>query len=936
MPKSFQDQFKDLTGHDPFLWQQDLYKNHFERGDLPKALDIPTGLGKTSVMSLWYLATRNGSSVPKRLVYVVDRRAVVDQATEEAERIKECSQDDTLSISTLRGQHVDNKQWLSDPGQPAIIVGTVDMIGSRLLFSGYGVSRKMRSYHGALLGNNTLIVLDEAHLVPPFEELLKTITQGKKTFGAEDPEHQAIIPTPKLLSLSATGREDQSTVDSSQIFRLSPAHRQDPVVQQRLKAEKHIQVEVGEEKDITSSLVEKALALSTSTQGPRKVLIYCDEKRQALAVKEALDKKCKKEKILAHSELLVGGRRIRERSQLSQWLKDHGFMSTSSRVSLEAPAFLVSTSAGEVGVDMDADHMVCDLVAWERMVQRLGRVNRRGISQATIWVMAAPKKGEKEKEWQARLKRLRAPLEGLRSIEKTHDPAQKPARDGSPGALLELKEQARHQPKLQQDLIDATTKAPLRPALTRALVETLSFTSLKEHTGRPENIQPWLRGWEEEQKPQSTMIWRKHLPTRHRNEEVSTKDIEAFFEAAPPHGSEKLETETHKIVEWIKKRGQKKDFFQEESSSGLCPEEVVAYAFSSAMDLKQVIYGKDLQKVSSKDWIKTREQKRILANLKHNLAGGTLIINQRFGGLSKEGMLDEKTSINSEVQTVDDGEGEWLEASDDAPAVPFRVYEIEAEKITDATKTKQSWQERHRFASAITPEGAVSRWIIIEKYKAHSETEEDRSTGAAQELSEHQAWTERWLKKITQPLGLPPTYVQILSIAARLHDEGKRHPRWQKAFKAPQDGKIYAKTKGPLNVHQLGGYRHEFGSLGYIWKDKDFQKLTPEHQDLVLHLVASHHGWARPIISAEGCDQPPSLLEKRRFNVALRFARLTQRWGPWGLAWWEALLRSADQRASLENQNRDLQEEETTTQADNVIHLPTSTTSPKHPTQEAS
>jgi ERCC4-related helicase len=41
-------------------------------------------------------------------------------------------------------------------------------------------------------------------------------------------------------------------------------------------------------------------------------------------------------------------------------------------------AFLIATSAGEVGIDIDANHMICDLVSWERMVQRLGRVNRRG------------------------------------------------------------------------------------------------------------------------------------------------------------------------------------------------------------------------------------------------------------------------------------------------------------------------------------------------------------------------------------------------------------------------------------------------------------------------------------------------------------------------------------------------------------------------------
>jgi CRISPR-associated endonuclease/helicase Cas3 len=82
-----------------------------------------------------------------------------------------------LSISTLRGAHVDNREWLDDPAAPAIIVGTVDMIGSRLLFEGYGVSRKMRPYQAGLLGVDALIVLDEAHLVPPFAHLLRAIEQ---------------------------------------------------------------------------------------------------------------------------------------------------------------------------------------------------------------------------------------------------------------------------------------------------------------------------------------------------------------------------------------------------------------------------------------------------------------------------------------------------------------------------------------------------------------------------------------------------------------------------------------------------------------------------------------------------------------------------------------------------------------------------------------
>ncbi|MFZ3235219.1 MAG: type I-U CRISPR-associated helicase/endonuclease Cas3 [Stellaceae bacterium] len=212
--QSFPDNFFCLTGHSPMRWQNRLF-GELINGEIPAALDLPTGLGKTSVMAIWLLARAFAEedalkTIPRRLAYIVDRRAVVDQATAEAEKLcdaldcndapeskaehlKELAPDERekafailrplkeslcdrgrekLPISTLRGAHVDNRDWLDEPASPAIIVGTVDMIGSRLLFEGYGVSRKMRPYHAGLLGADTLIVLDEAHLVPPFEALL--------------------------------------------------------------------------------------------------------------------------------------------------------------------------------------------------------------------------------------------------------------------------------------------------------------------------------------------------------------------------------------------------------------------------------------------------------------------------------------------------------------------------------------------------------------------------------------------------------------------------------------------------------------------------------------------------------------------------------------------------------------------------------------------
>jgi CRISPR-associated endonuclease/helicase Cas3 len=222
----FREEFAALQSDNPFPWQERLFLKICV-GDIPSALDLPTGLGKTSVMAIWLMARALApdaarKKIPRRLAYIVDRRAVVDQATTEAEKLR-CWLEKTgvnlkpalgllgrkLPISTLRGQLADNREWQEHPAACAIVVGTVDMIGSRILFSGYGVSPKMRPYHAGFLGADTLVVLDEAHLVPPFEALLRTI-EGES-------REQKIVPGFRLMCLSATG-ESHAMLDHSMHF----------------------------------------------------------------------------------------------------------------------------------------------------------------------------------------------------------------------------------------------------------------------------------------------------------------------------------------------------------------------------------------------------------------------------------------------------------------------------------------------------------------------------------------------------------------------------------------------------------------------------------------------------------------------------------------------------------------------------------------------
>ncbi|MGA2403189.1 MAG: type I-U CRISPR-associated helicase/endonuclease Cas3, partial [Syntrophobacteraceae bacterium] len=208
----FDESFSALMDDGPFKWQKRLF-NRFMEDDFPAVLDLPTGLGKTSIIPIWLIALAAQfkmphTTFPRRLVYIVNRRTVVDQATAIVEKIRRriLNPDDPswqkhaqvlsqlrrtllnlsaglddmpLAISTLRGELADNEEWKRDPARPAIIVGTIDMAGSKLLFSGYGDGRYHRPHHAGLIGKDALIVHDEAHLTLAFSKLLGSIAEAQ-------------------------------------------------------------------------------------------------------------------------------------------------------------------------------------------------------------------------------------------------------------------------------------------------------------------------------------------------------------------------------------------------------------------------------------------------------------------------------------------------------------------------------------------------------------------------------------------------------------------------------------------------------------------------------------------------------------------------------------------------------------------------------------
>lgn len=942
--QAFDHQFEELTSFRPLSWQSRLFREYFIRGKTPGSIDIPTGLGKTAVMALWLIARAKGAALPRRLVYVVDRRAVVDQATDFANSLRERLDtqiidlkaglglgDRSLPISTLRGQYADNREWLEDPTSAAIIVGTVDMVGSRLLFEGYGVSRKMRPYHAGLLGADTLVVLDEAHLVPPFEKLLAAIEGRASDFGTLAAEDRKTIPALKLLSLSATGGHRLGTV-----FRLegrldAPAGNRvdldDKTVERRLTAEKFLTLVPKDAEKLEETLATHAWSLADRGSAPIRCLVFSNSRDIAEKTRKRIELLAKGDRNRGidtrevDTELFVGARRVRERQNvMAEWLKAKGFLA-GSVVELSRPAFLFATSAGEVGVDLDADHIVCDLVAWERLVQRFGRVNRRGGRSARILIVdegpPQPKKTGSPTSEEA--VQMQCYLAVRRLLQELPQPATD-SRLVSPEALRMLKQRADVEPELAATLKAATTAEPLRPALTRALVDAWSMTSLEEHTGRPA-VAPWLRGWVDE-RPQTTVVWRGHLPVR--KDVLTTRvEVESYFEAAPLHVSEHLDADTFVVAEWLHERcaallgpakavssqgdSDETDVAADHGSARpehLGRNDVIAFALSQSGQMIDRFFLADFA-VPKDDKARRRALDRRLGQL----AGAILIVDARFGGI-RHGLLDGESSVHAETADSIDtwmppvlvsGQGVDLHR----PIVGFRVRGVAG---SDPSSDRR-WRERYRFTLEWDADGAPVRFLIVDKWRGDSANEEDRSSSInCQLLSQHQSWTESKARALAEKLGLCRDLTAALAFAARLHDEGKKSSRWQRAFHAPAGQEPYAKTKGPIDFALLDGYRHEFGSLAWVQKEESFVALPEDLRDLVLHLVAAHHGQARPVISTKSCeDAPPSLLQERARHVALRFARLQKRWGPWGLAWLESLLRAADQQASRDNEEHDLE-----------------------------
>lgn len=850
----FKSDFKALTGHEPHSWQTRLYKDWFSVGKIPSSVGLPTGTGKTSIMAIWLLALGAGTKLPRRLVWVVDRRVVVDQATKEAESLstallvpelrRPCSvlrelsvsglfHDTPLAVSTLRGQHEDNRDWSEDPSRPAIVIGTVDMVGSRLLFSGYGDGRWRRPFHASLLGMDTLIVLDEAQLSVPFGSLLREIERIQANCS-----DLGSVPHLSFLPISAT-------LPSGESFRLTDEDTHgDGFLSQILRAPKRLRWHGSLELPISSDTFHSSIVDSaTAHEGDNsRIVVYLDRLKDLEKVSAGI-----REKAPGRVICFTGTMRGYERDQLLGNPQFKRFLSR--RDTGMATAYLVSTSAGEVGIDLYADHLVTDLVPVDRMVQRFGRVNRAGDGAANVDIVVGetspPKfrfggadEDRSHERWMQHadaITKTGAYLRGLTGVSPT-ELVEKPAP------------------------LEAYTPLPPFPPLRSWHLDNWSLTSLK-HFGPPVNS--WLRGTDGEP-PDVYFVWREEVPILARRDRLDDEDVESMLQEYRLLPREILRTTLDEGRKFLAKLAASRKG-SEYPIVVISPEGGLEYR-ATLTDLlnKQVRIG----------------------------PYRTVLLPTDVGGLDSEGLLD--ASVKTPVIDVSaTGRNQGLvEMRDDVWRFTTLdgIVMLEGETRNDLIRRAKEKLEftRHRsFSLRMDSDLASTQEMVYFRKTREPGIQEDEREML---LSDHLEQTALYASDLARKVGLDTPLAEQLTVAAKAHDLGKARAIWQTYARNADLGKLLAKSTDYRRPEILAGYRHELGSV---------IDITPQSTPLIQHLIAAHHGNGRPHFIDRQHDRE-HLVESRRIaeSTILNFVSLQREFGWWGLAYLESLLKAADGMAS--------------------------------------
>jgi len=521
---------------------------------------------------------------------------------------------------------------------------------------------------------------------------------------------------------------------------------------------------------------------------------------------------------------------------------------------------------------LNADHLVCDAAPLDSIIQRLGRVNRRGDSIAQVHLLVEKLKDTQNKQGKdTAAKRFetasRTTVELLKQyLRKSEEHSAGVVYDASPKALASL-------PKPDT----ALAPTPTIVELTDILLDAWSMTSITEPMpGRPP-VGSWLRGIDAEE-PQTTIAWRAELDLD-GFDRLDLEEIEEWFDAHRILPHETLSVPTRRAAQWIVERW-----------------DTVTNELREAIGNRSCIVDRaGLRKVKLKDLVD-----ELMRNRTESIAYSDIILPAAFGGIQTgEGLLNRMAPKLVEAQPDSPPSRNLLNASDvaDKRHDRYRLLRVFSEASDNTMAligaTPSDFAGFARFAIDLPSDGDISRQLISRVPKRERlDFGTERQT-----LACHVGLVEKHSREIANKLAITGKIRQAVDLAATWHDRGKDRYIWQRAVGRTPEEKPVGKSGGSMR-RVRPDYRHEFGSLREFI-DAHEGKIDSDVFDLAMHLMAAHHGRARPHFARGGFD-PEARFRSPQIaaEVIRRFGRLQRRYGHWQLGYLENLLRCADAIAS--------------------------------------
>jgi CRISPR-associated endonuclease/helicase Cas3 len=608
---------------------------------------------------------------------------------------------------------------------------------------------------------------------------------------------------------------------------------------------------IDDERQLAEELTKLALVRRNSG---RAVLVFARSVEVVQRIAVALDR----QKLA--TVVLTGTMRGKERDELArQNPRFLRFLPKSSRPDgspspAEGTVYLIATSAGEVGVNISADDLVCDLSTYESIAQRFGRVNRFGDTLDTTIELIHPRHFNPDGPYESARSRT---LELLRLL----------AHDASPDALRKLDPAAR---------AAAFSPLPEMRQATDILFDMWALTSIRGALpGRPP-VAPYLHGEPPDWEPPETYVaWRQEVDEI-KGVLLDFQSPEELLADYPLKPHELLRDRSARVREQL---GQMAARAAKYTAGGDEPQ-VWFIEEDGRVELEPISFFADKES-------------------EPRLHGRTVLLPPSLGGLASNGLLDGKTEPSG---------GGSEDVADQTPIPTRKRIFHSSPEIPDSGQYAQWRVVREIDTLRDDEDGDDDGKSQNNRYWLWLEAPAPAGTGGIREgaksvsLEDHTRDVAAHASQIVRKLALPEPLARCVTLAARFHDFGKRRRSWQRGIGNDNPKRWLAKAGRELHPRSLDEpYRHEFGSLLDIEREAEFQKLCPDERDLVLHLVAAHHGRARPHFPIDEARDPegtPADSEAVAVEVPRRFARLQRRFGHWGLAYLESLLRAADYAAS--------------------------------------